>query len=133
MLNCLSSCNYNSGLSKFVQEVERAVYKSNEDVLRGFSEPVAIPTSRLSLKTGGPEIRLRIMDPSEPLVSVESAPQAQSSISKAAAAGWQKTKKSPESIQMEKQITPAEKAFSAEKLEKLMVPFTHGEQCDVKR
>lgn len=73
------------------------------------------------------------MDPSEPLVSVESAPQAQSSISKAAAAGWQKTKKSPESIQMEKQITPAEKAFSAEKLEKLMVPFTHGEQCDVKR
>lgn len=115
------------------------MYKSNEDLLRGVKEPLAIPTSRLILKVGGPEIRFRMLDPSEPLISVESSEIAAGMSSSSTAisppattahpspGGWQKTTKGPESLQMEKQITPAEKAFSPDKLAKLKVPFGHGE------
>ncbi len=94
--------------------------------MRGAKEPVAIPNARYVNKVGGPEIKIRLMDPSETMVSAESSSPTGTS-SAAGVSGWQKTKKSPETIYMEKQITPAEKAFSVEKLEKLMAPFEVGE------
>lgn len=98
----------------------------NVKLLQGIKQPVPIPESRLAVP-GGPEIRVKVLDPSEPL-SVPPAPAAQSTSggSKSKSQSPVKTLEEVGLAGLERQIVAAEKAFTPEKLEKLMVPFSLG-------
>jgi hypothetical protein len=52
-----------SVLFEIVQELEDAQLKSSEKVLLGIGKPVAIPSRKLAISDGGPEIKLRILEP----------------------------------------------------------------------
>jgi len=50
-------------LFEIVQGLEKNHLKSSEKILKGYKLAVAVPSSRLVVREGGPEIKLRIIDP----------------------------------------------------------------------